>query len=424
MVTRIMILTSDTGGGHRASAEALRDGFRELYGDRVAIDMVDLWIEHTPPPINKIPKAYRFLINDAPWLFRLIYEVGDRPQILSPALRVTSRFLGPFVEQAIREYDPDLIVSVHPIMQDIPIRVLRRMRRNVPFATVVTDLVTIPAVWFDKKVTRCFVPSDEGYRLARQYGLGEDQLVQHGLPIRPIFGKPLPPREHLRAALDMQPHVPTVLIVSGGEGMGPVDDIALAIAHRLAQDGAQPRLNTGKQAARENYAPSPHNRCIGQVVVICGRNQHLEDRLRAQRWPVPTLIRGFVDNIWEYMGAADCIVTKAGPGTIFEAAALGLPIILSGYVRGQETGNVPYVLKHGLGVYTEEPAHIAEIIHGWFTDDRPVMDQFAANARRIARPQATFNICRDIVALLDDPPHPIAEETTRGHSSDKPLAGE
>lgn len=387
MTKQVMILMSDTGGGHRASAEALRDGLIELYGDGLAVDMVDLWIKHTPPPINRIPRTYRFLINDAPWLFRFIYEMADHPEIVTPALAATSRFLGPFIARAIRRYHPDLIVSVHPLMQDIPIRMLRRMHRDIPFATVVTDLVTIPGVWFDKKVTRCFVPSDEGYRLGLHFGMRKDQLVQHGLPIRPAFARPMPPRAELRARLDLDPHLPCALIVSGGEGMGPVEEVAVAVARRLARDGSP---------------LGQHDGPAGQIVVICGRNQRLEEALRALLWPVPARIEGFVERIWEYMAGSDCIITKAGPGTIAESAALGLPVILSGYVRGQESGNVPYVLKHGMGVYTEVPEHIAEVVHGWFTGDHGVMAACAANARRLGRPEATLAICRDIVALLGD----------------------
>jgi 1,2-diacylglycerol 3-beta-galactosyltransferase len=344
--------------------------------------MADLWIEHTPPPLNQVPKAYRFLVDDVPWLYKFIYEVGEKPQLVEPLMKATARFLQPFVGRAIGEYDPDLMVSVHPLMQRIPLQVLARIKHKVPFFTVVTDLVTIPPVWFDTRATLCFVPSDEGYRLAVRAGLRPEQLRQYGLPIRPAFARKPRPRAILRRELGMAPDVPAALIVSGGEGMGPVGDIARAVATRLAAD------------AQDTEQPA------GQLVVICGRNQRLQEELSAYPWPVPTVVAGFVDDVWDWMSASDCIITKAGPGTIAEALALGLPIVLSGYIPGQESGNVPYVLKHGVGVYAEDPRQIAEVISGWFGPQRENLVQVAERARQMGRPEATFHIVEEVAGLL------------------------
>jgi len=380
---KIMILMSDTGGGHHASAEALQSGFNERYRAQFQVDKVDLWIKHTPPPLNRVPETYRFLVNDVPWLYKFIYEVGEKPQVTEPVMRATARFLQPFVSRAIRRYDPDLIVSVHPLMQEIPLKVLAWMRRNIPFVTVVTDLITIPSVWFDKRTTLCFVPSDEGYRLALRAGLRPEQLRQYGLPIRPAFMRKSRPKAALRQELGMVPDVPAALIVSGGEGMGPIGEIARAVAARLAADGQET------------------DQAVGQLAVICGHNQRLEEELSVYPWPIPTVVSGFVDHIWDWMAASDCIITKAGPGMIAEALALGLPILLSGYIPGQESGNVPYVLKHGVGVYVEDPWQIAEVISSWFGSERANLVQMAEKAREMGCPQATFQIVEEIGGLLN-----------------------
>jgi 1,2-diacylglycerol 3-beta-galactosyltransferase len=378
---KVLILMSDTGGGHRASAEALRDTFRERYGGRFQVGMLDLWTKHTPPPLNQVPKAYRFLVDDMPWLYRFIYEVGETPQLVEPLMRATARFLQPFVSRAIGEQAPDLIVSVHPLMQEIPLQVLVRMDQVIPFVTVVTDLVTIPPLWFEPNVTLCFVPSEEGYRLALRAGMRPEQLRQYGLPIRPAFARKPRPKALVRQELGMAPDVPAALIVSGGEGMGPVGDIARTVAGRLAADD------------KDEGQPA------GQLVVICGRNLKLQEELSTYPWPVPTVVRGFVERIWDWMAASDCIITKAGPGTIAEALALGLPILLSDYIPGQESGNVPYVLKHAVGVYVEDPHQIAEVVSGWFGAQRANLEHLAENARLIGRPHATFQIVEEIAGL-------------------------
>jgi 1,2-diacylglycerol 3-beta-galactosyltransferase len=379
---KILILMSKTGGGHYASASALETAFRQRYGAQFHVDIVDLWMDHTPWPLNQVPRTYRYMVDGVPWLWELIYRAGENPLVSRPMLEAAWGWTRRPVRQAIEKHDPDLILSVHALLQEIPLRVLARMHRTIPFVTVITDLISIHPTWFNRKVTLCFVASEEAHRLGLEAGLRPAQLRQHGLPIRPAFAAPSRPRDALREALGLTPDLPAVLLVSGGEGMGPVEEIAEAVSARLAADG------------RERGQP------VGQLVVVCGRNRKLHDQLSARDWPIPTLIRGFVDNMWDWMRACDCIVTKAGPGTIAEALACGLPILLSGYIPGQEEGNVTYVVKHGVGAYSSDPQQMAEIISLWFGPEREQMALMAENAQRLGNPQATFEIVEDIAALL------------------------
>jgi 1,2-diacylglycerol 3-beta-galactosyltransferase len=385
MRKKVMILMSDTGGGHRASAEALRDALSERFPGHFQVELVDLWVKHTPPPLSQVPKTYRFLVDDVPWLFRFIYEVGEKPEVLELIMEAATRVLQPFVVRALQQHKPDVIVSVHPLMQGIPLEVLEKSGSGVPFVTVVTDLITIPSVWFDSGCTLCVVPSVEGHQLALQAGLREEQIRELGLPIRPAFTRQAGPASEQRSRLGLAPDVPCVLLVSGGEGMGRLAAIARALGARLAAEG--------------EGRPSPS----GQLVVVCGRNDDLRLELEAVDWPLPVAVKGFVEDIWAWMAASDCIVTKAGPGTIAEALAIGLPIVLSGFVPGQERGNVPYVLKHGVGVYADDPWQIAEVVGGWFGPQKHVRDRLATAARALGRPEAAFDIAEEIAVLLQVP---------------------
>jgi 1,2-diacylglycerol 3-beta-galactosyltransferase len=117
-------------------------------------------------------------------------------------------------------------------------------------------------------------------------GLSDDQIVQHGLPIRPAFSKPHASRTSLRRRLNMHASLPVVLMVGGGEGMGKLEDTVLAIAARGV-------------------------RC--QVAVVCGRNEALRRRLAAGSFGVTQVVPfGFVSNMDEFMAASDAIITKAG----------------------------------------------------------------------------------------------------------------
>ena len=105
-------------------------------------------------------------------------------------------------------------------------------------------------------------------------------------------------------------------------------------------------------------------------MVVCGKNAQVKKELEERNWPdnVKPTILGFVDNMDEWMAAADCIVTKAGPGTIAEAATRGLPCLLSSHLPGQEAGNVKFVVEGGFGAFVKKPAKIGATIAQWFAD--------------------------------------------------------
>jgi 1,2-diacylglycerol 3-beta-galactosyltransferase len=136
------------------------------------------------------------------------------------------------------------------------------------------------------------------------------------------------------------------------------------------------------------------------LAVICGRNRALHDRLSSRRWPAPVRIAGYVDNMPLWMAAADLVVSKAGPGTIAEALACGLPLILNGFVPGQETGNVAYVEENRVGVYCSDPAQIASLAASWLEPDNPALAAMSRRARALARPTAALEIAQALSALL------------------------
>lgn len=106
---------------------------------------------------------------------------------------------------------------------------------------------------------------------------------------------------------------------------------------------------------------------------------------------------GFVTRMAEYMVASDVLVTKAGPGTIAEAAAVGLPVMLTSFIPGQEAGNVDFVLDHGFGDFSKDPAQIGEEVAVWLRD-RELLRRMSANARQAGNPNAAAEIVMDIGA--------------------------
>lgn len=373
-------MMSNTGGGHKASAEALKQACEELYGDEYEIFIVDMWKEHTPAPFNNLPDTYSFMVKHG-MLWRLAYNTTNPRIIHVPYFTAVHAVCARQVNEAFNKYRPDLVISVHPLMQHIPIKILSTRAKmaqqpRTPFATVVTDFTTCHNTWFHKKVDKCFVPTEFTRRLAKSLGLQDSQIVLHGLPIRPVFSRKLPPKSQLRRQLGLRQDLPTILLVGGGEGMGKMEETVEKVAERLGDN------------------------C--QMVVICGRNQKLQQRLSSREFVggLPVVACGFVDNIHEWMSASDMIITKAGPGTIAEALISGLPILLNGNVPCQEEGNIPYVVDNHVGTFETDTTKIADIIHQWLGPDREEFDLMAKRSKALGRPQAVYQIVRDLVELI------------------------
>jgi 1,2-diacylglycerol 3-beta-galactosyltransferase len=378
---RVMCLMSDTGGGHRASAQALKDGFHALYGNDFDINIIDLWSSRSPWPLCEMPKSYFFLVKN-PWLWRLNFRCSE-PKIVHECLfEGYAAIVRKGFSRAFQEYDPHLIVSVHPLMQHVPLKVLKTIAKKagsnsniIPFATVVTDLTRCHPTWFHKAVDRCFVATELVAAQAIRIGLKSSQLICHGLPIRPSFSTPnLMSKEDIRSNLGLVRNSKTVMIIGGGEGMGMLESITRALSRTLREED--------------------------QIVVICGRNTVLASKLRGEKWPVHVTIKGFVNNMSDFMRACDCIITKAGPGTIAEALICGVPLILNGCIPCQEEGNIPFVIDNGVGSFSTKPEDIAGTVANWFSEEySSFLAEMSRKAEKLGRPEATFKIVKDLADL-------------------------
>ncbi len=372
---RIVILMSDTGGGHRSAAEAIADGIAHQFPGRYDVQLVDGIQEAAVFPFNHVPEWYLPVITYGEYWWGVGFHLTNRPAARRMIHPLVGLLTGRRLRRLLREARPDLVVSVHPLLTALPRRLLRSLGSTAPFVVVVTDLTDGHAVWFDPKADLTLVASGSADASARQRGVPGARLRVVGLPVSLKFMARGKSKVELRAQLGLAPDKATILLVGGGEGMGPVYEIARAIARAISR------------------AQLPV-----QLAIIAGRNKGLQKKLAATPWEIPVVVKGFVANMPDWMSASDLIITKAGPGTIMEALACGLPILLSGFLPGQEEGNVTFVEENGVGVLRDEPEEIARTLAEWLAPGNDTLTRFAARARELARPSAAL----EIAAILDD----------------------
>lgn len=366
---QILFLFSDTGGGHRSATEAVIEALCLEFGDGVKTEMVDIFKDYAPRPLNHMPDWYPHFVR-VPRAWGLGYRLSNGHR----RARLLTASAWPYVRRAIRslivQHPSDLVVSMHPLANAPTIRAMGRDRS--PFITVVTDLVTTHALWYHRRADLCLVPTEAAYQRALRFGLRPEQVRVVGLPVADRFCAPAGDSAALRARFGWPVDRPLILLVGGGDGMGPLEKTARAIA--------QARLPAS-------------------LVIVAGRNQALKARLEALSWPIPTFIYGFVRAMPDFMRAADFLVTKAGPGTISEALIAGLPMVLYSRLPGQEDGNVSYIVSQGAGVWAPHPDQIVAELRAWLDD--PARRQAAVAAcQRLARPDAARQIAHILMETL------------------------
>jgi 1,2-diacylglycerol 3-beta-galactosyltransferase len=359
----ILFLFSDTGGGHRAASQAIIEALGLEFGEGVTTEMVDFLKDYAPPPYNHLPEFYPEMVR-VPELWGVGFHISDGRR----QARLMTSTLWPIVRRAarrlVREHLSDMLVSVHPLANSFLLKALGKNRP--PFITVVTDMVSTHALWFDQRADLILVPTEIARQRAIEYTMLPEKVRVVGQPVSESCSAPPGDKIILRDGLNWPQDKKIVLLIGGGEGMGPLAETARAID--------KSGLDVG-------------------LVIVTGRNARLKAQLQAETWENQTFLYGFTHDMPCFMRAADVLVSKAGPGTIAEALNAALPIILYAKLPGQEDGNVSFVEHVGAGIWAPEPLQVVRTLTRWVC--RPgERDRVVENCRRAARPQAARTIAR------------------------------
>jgi 1,2-diacylglycerol 3-beta-galactosyltransferase len=405
----ILFLIADTGAGHRSAANAISNALKIIAqreqeewqaahaANEVArageatqsaamatselpptyrIEIVDVFEEYSRFPLREAVKLYGPTIRYNPKLYGEVFHKSDREETVLAMQTLATPLILNGLMRLFTTVKPDIIVSIHPMVNFVTVRALRELGINIPFVTVVTDLVSVHHVWFTPGVDGYIVPTEQAKQRYLRRGLDPQRVHLLGMPIDPKFTRPTDSKEELQKRLGLRPGIPTILLVGGGDGAGGLHAAVRAIS--------QARLSV-------------------QLLVVTGRNRRLYAQLQRSRsnLHVPAQIFGFVQNMPELMHAADVIVTKAGPGTICEALACHLPIVISGYIPGQEEGNVEFVVKNKVGALALESTTLIDILRRLLKPGSQELRQWTENARRISQPMASFDIAQCLLQYME-----------------------
>ena len=365
MVNNILIISSNyTGHGHKSITESLIEKF-SLYPD-VNVHVIDGFSLAGKFGL-RIGKLYGSVTRNAKDLWKLMWEISFRKPNLVVEFTETSirdNFL-----KLLKTVKPDLILSVHPNFNASVLNILEDYNIDIPFLTLIADLVSISPLWADPRADYIICPSKESKYKCLEFGVSESRLKVIGFPVRQKFLQHIDSvsrRNNYNRNMPLQ-----CLIMSGGEGSGNMRRIAKILL--------------------KNF------NC--HVKIVAGRNKILKRRLERslyEQFGNKVEVFGFTENIQDLMLSSDIAFTRGSPNVMMEAVACNVPLIITGNLPGQEEGNPGYMQKHNLGIVCKEPMQLKNIIADLLRNNAEKLNKIREAQKKFLNP----NIAKEIVDFV------------------------
>src|SRR5882762_5805812 len=377
-IPKILIISSDTGGGHRSAAAAIVAGVQKFFdGQSYAVRVVRA-VEESHSITAKMVGLYNWLLrNKQHWMKYLYWAMNKfRPETRDFFHR---RCVG-YVVELFERWCPHIVVSVHPLTQHNFARVLKELKLadRVPLVTVVTDpYYGFWKGWACDDVSLYLVASGEARQQLIDYGIAPERIKISGMPVHPKFDFPgEQAAQAARTALGLDAEKFTVFLNAGWEGGGNVPEI---------------------------FRELVRGELDVQAIFLAGKNEALKNEAETEaaeaRFPVKVI--GYSDEVEQLMRAANVMISKLGGLSTFEALNCRVPIIADVTTRPmpQEASTVNLIVKGGAAVLLQRASDIVPVVRRMIDDSKHYAALRAATIT-IALPNATKRIVEEITALI------------------------
>jgi UDP-N-acetylglucosamine:LPS N-acetylglucosamine transferase len=385
---KILIISSDTGGGHRSAAAAIVAGVQKFFdGESYAVRVVRA-VEESHHLAEKLVRLYNWILRNRQHWMKYYYWIINR---IRPDTRdfFHKRCVG-YVTELFERWCPHVVVSVHPLTQHIFGRVLKELglAGRIPLVSVVTDpCYGFWKGWACDAVTLYLVASEEARRQLIDYGVAPERIKISGMPVHPKFAYPgEEAAQAARRALGLDPEKFTVFVNAGWVGGGNIPQIFRELVRGELEV---------------------------QAIFLAGKNEDLRAAAEtiALDAPFPIKVIGYSDEIEKLMSAANVMISKLGGLTTFEALACRVPIIADMITEPmpQEAGTANLIAQRGAGVMLKRPSDIVPVVRRMVEDELHYSRLRAATVG-LAIPNATRHIVEEIAALIPQPENAVLSE--------------
>ncbi|MDP8262136.1 MAG: glycosyltransferase [Candidatus Ancaeobacter aquaticus] len=364
----IFILYITKNSGHHMAARSIERGIKKL--DKTVNPMTVDSFRYTNPILERvITKTYLQVIKNTPDIWDYLYDNKGFKDKTEYIRNMVYKFNSEKLKKLIAFKKPELVICT----QAFPCGTISDFKRtsgiDLPLVAVVTDFAA-HSYWIHDNVDLYIVPTEEVKMSLIERGVYEERIKVLGIPISPYFNGNVSKQE-TREKLGLSADEPLVLVMGGGQGLGPIKKIVTELD----------KLDVPLQIA----VVTGVNKLLYQNMIR--RNNKTKKRVR---------VYGYVKNIYDLMHVSDILVTKPGGLTTSEALAVGLPMIIINPLPGQEMKNTDYLIRQNVALVASGKKHVSTLVNELLQDSEK-LTKMKENAFRLSKPESSLDIAKEVL---------------------------
>ena len=368
----ILLFYASYGSGHLSAATAIEQYIRENYPDAKTLK-IDC-VEYINKSINKIStSAYKSIILKTPMLWGQVYKLLKNDTILD-ITQFSNRFMAKKIFTLFEDFEPDLVISCHPLGGQITSFLKSHKKTNCKLATVMTDFASHKQWLIGKDYTDYFFVSNIEMKTSLiSEGIYPNKIYVSGIPISPNFYKNYN-KENIYKSLNIEKNKKNIIFFGGGSlGLSSSSNIQAILTSLL-------------QATDESY----------QIIIISGKNQKLyndfQKTINNTYHKSQIKLIDFTTELPELLPITSFVITKPGGLTITECISTNVPIILINPIPGQEKENAQYIADNKMGIWIKATKPTSEYFQEIFNDTK-LIEEIKENQKKYSHINSTKNIC-------------------------------
>ena len=319
---KILVLSCSTGGGHNACGHYITQEFND---NGITCDFVDYFSILGPKMSKQAEMIYLGTTRGNGTIFKEVYKLGEtysKTGIPSPVYGL-NKLARKKLYNFIAENNYDLIIATH-LFPAMAVTALKKENKDIKLVNIATDYTVIP-FWEETNPDYFVIPHETLKDEFINKGFKEEILLPFGISVSSSFCK-------TKNNLDLPKDKEIVLITSGSMGFGKIKDIVKTMLKKV---------------------PNTY------FIVACGNNKALYSELN--NWQNHNLlVKGYIENMNEYISASTIVLTKPGGLTSTEVGVLHKPIVHIMPIPGVENYNAEFFAKNGLSLISNTIEEIVE----------------------------------------------------------------
>lgn len=370
LTERIILMYISEVSGHHSATIAIEKAIKTL-SPRAEVLNINAFNYTNPISEKIVNRIYMGVIKRTPKIWDYLYDNPSVAKSIEKIKESIHNFNSPKLKTLFDKFKPDVVVCAQAFPCGMVADFKKAFNSKLPLVAVLTDYIP-HSYWIYDTVDYYITPSEEVALRLIDKGVSAQKIKTLGIPFDPKFNQRAS-KNRIMQELSLSNNKPTILIMGGGQGLGPIKRIVGAL-EKVERDF--------------------------QEIVVAGINKKLYNSLRKKikQCKKSILLLGYTDNINELMSVSDIIISKPGGVTAAEALAKKLPMIIVQPLPGQEASNTTYLTEKNAAIKIDKIPDIKNVIEDLLANPSR-LKHLAESAGRISKPNASLDIAKLLLNL-------------------------